>query len=207
MNYPLAVSLIVLTSACQPAAPGQAATKEGFAREASAVAGNGASSAARITQENGVQSVCFEPEDDCIGIMTAQLDLAREEVLVMAFLFSNGRMVNALNRAAARGVRVRMVVSDMREGHPRVRAVQQRGVEVMTRDNLTQHSKYLVIDRRLVITGSQNFTFASQSNSENTLVIDDPRTVAAYVRNWERRAAGSRPARDRPMEQPQEAES
>lgn len=164
--------------ACQPAAEGQAV----------------AATAAAAQSASGVEDVCFEPEGDCIGVMVREIGQARREVLVMAFLFSNRRIIRALNEAQARGVRVRMVVSISREGAGRVLAVQRNGAEVLTRDGLAQHSKYLIIDRTTVVTGSQNFTAGSENNSENTLVIDDPRAVAAYVQNWELRARGSRPS-------------
>ena len=208
--------LLALAAACQPATEGQAAPAAPERPDAHAAAdappsaraaGETAEPAAALVQDSGVETVCFEPEGDCIGVMTAQIDEARDEVLVMAFLFSNRRVINALNRAQDRGVRVRMIVSISREGAGRVLSVQRRGAEVLTRDGLAQHSKYLIIDRRVVVTGSQNFTVSSESNSENTLVIDDPRTVAAYVRNWERRAAGSRPSSGTPRERAEEGES
>lgn len=193
LRNPLSFGLVVWLTACQPSAETIAATHPHAAPAAARMA---VSAGEQRRLSAGVRTVCFEPEDDCIGLMTEAIDQAREEVLVMAFLFSNRRIVRAVNRASERGVRVRMVVTQSREGAGRVLAVQRRGAEVLTRDGLTQHSKYLIIDRRRVITGSQNFTASSETNSENTLVIDDPMTVAAYVRNWERRAAGSRSARD-----------
>ncbi len=195
LRNPLSFGLAVWLTACQPSAETIAATHPQAALAAGAMAVS-ADEQRRLSA--GVAAVCFEPEEDCIGLMAEEIDQARDEVLIMAFLFSNRRIVRAVNRASDRGVRVRMVVTQSREGAGRVLAVQRKGAEVLTRDGLTQHSKYLIIDRRRVITGSQNFTASSETNSENTLVIDDPVTVAAYVRNWERRAAGSRASRDTP---------
>lgn len=187
-----------LISACGPVADGRAATP---------AATDNSENAAAIVQDSGVEAVCFEPEGDCIGLMVRHIQQARSEIRVMTFLFSNRRVINALNAAQDRGVRVRMIVASSREGASRVVAVQRRGAEVLTRDDFRQHSKYLIIDRRVVITGSQNFTVASENNSENTLVIDDPRTVAAYVRNWDLRASGSRPSSLTAPERPDDAES
>ncbi|KQR56228.1 phospholipase D-like domain-containing protein [Brevundimonas sp. Leaf168] len=74
--------------------------------------------------------------------------------------------------------------------------VQEAGVDVLTDYNVTlQHNKVIIVDRRILITGSHNFTSASETHAENMLVIEDPSKVAAYVAKWERRARASRPYR------------
>jgi phosphatidylserine/phosphatidylglycerophosphate/cardiolipin synthase-like enzyme len=47
------------------------------------------------------------------------------------------------------------------------------------------HNKVMVIDGRVVLTGSFNFTRgAEERNAENLLVIDDTRLAERYDRNW-----------------------
>ncbi len=54
------------------------------------------------------------------------------------------------------------------------------------------HSKVIVIDNEVVITGSFNFTRAAeQQNSENLLLIHDPALAARYAENWQTHAAHS----------------
>jgi phosphatidylserine/phosphatidylglycerophosphate/cardiolipin synthase-like enzyme len=49
------------------------------------------------------------------------------------------------------------------------------------------HHKVIVIDERIVITGSYNFTSrAERRNDENLLIIDDPTLAAAYLAEFER---------------------
>jgi len=49
------------------------------------------------------------------------------------------------------------------------------------------HHKVIVIDERIVITGSYNFTSrAERTNDENLLIIDDPSLTAAYLAEFER---------------------
>jgi phosphatidylserine/phosphatidylglycerophosphate/cardiolipin synthase-like enzyme len=48
------------------------------------------------------------------------------------------------------------------------------------------HNKVMVIDGRIVITGSFNFTKAAEeSNAENLLIIDDAQLAQKYARNWQ----------------------
>jgi phosphatidylserine/phosphatidylglycerophosphate/cardiolipin synthase-like enzyme len=48
------------------------------------------------------------------------------------------------------------------------------------------HNKVMVIDGRIVITGSFNFTKAAEeSNAVNLLVIRDAELAAKYAKNWQ----------------------
>jgi phosphatidylserine/phosphatidylglycerophosphate/cardiolipin synthase-like enzyme len=48
------------------------------------------------------------------------------------------------------------------------------------------HNKVMVIDGRIVITGSFNFTKAAEEfNAENLLVIRDADLAAKYAQNWQ----------------------
>jgi phosphatidylserine/phosphatidylglycerophosphate/cardiolipin synthase-like enzyme len=48
------------------------------------------------------------------------------------------------------------------------------------------HNKIMVIDSRIILTGSFNFTKAAEeSNAENLLVIQDPTLAAKYTHNWQ----------------------
>ncbi len=54
------------------------------------------------------------------------------------------------------------------------------------------HNKVMVIDGRVVITGSFNFTKAAEEkNAENLLVVRDADLAARYADNWERHLAHS----------------
>jgi phosphatidylserine/phosphatidylglycerophosphate/cardiolipin synthase-like enzyme len=49
------------------------------------------------------------------------------------------------------------------------------------------HHKVIIIDRRVVITGSYNFTGrAEEVNDENVLIIDHPGIAEAYMAEFER---------------------
>ena len=56
------------------------------------------------------------------------------------------------------------------------------------------HSKIMVVDNRVVITGSFNFTVApEETNREDLLVIRDEAPTALYEKNWQERRAQSVP--------------
>lgn len=50
------------------------------------------------------------------------------------------------------------------------------------------HNKIMIIDNRVVITGSFNFTKAAQNrNAENLLIIENHDLVKKYLANWVKR--------------------
>ncbi|MCI0556464.1 MAG: phospholipase D-like domain-containing protein, partial [Anaerolineae bacterium] len=49
------------------------------------------------------------------------------------------------------------------------------------------HHKVIVIDERIVITGSMNYsTNAEESNDENVIIIDNPEIARLYMQEFER---------------------
>ena len=60
------------------------------------------------------------------------------------------------------------------------------------------HNKVMVIDGRIAITGSFNFTRAAEEkNAENLLIIDDPALAKRDSENWRDHAFHSQPYRSR----------
>jgi phosphatidylserine/phosphatidylglycerophosphate/cardiolipin synthase-like enzyme len=48
------------------------------------------------------------------------------------------------------------------------------------------HNKVMVIDQRIVVTGSFNFTNSADTrNAENLLVLESPSLAARYQANWQ----------------------
>jgi phosphatidylserine/phosphatidylglycerophosphate/cardiolipin synthase-like enzyme len=48
------------------------------------------------------------------------------------------------------------------------------------------HNKVMVIDGKMVITGSFNFTkSAEENNAENLLIIHDKKLAERYTKNWQ----------------------
>jgi phosphatidylserine/phosphatidylglycerophosphate/cardiolipin synthase-like enzyme len=51
----------------------------------------------------------------------------------------------------------------------------------------------MVIDRKVVLTGSANFTGGAAQNSENVALISSEAVAAAYTAHWQHRLAASVP--------------
>ncbi|XP_041790088.1 mitochondrial cardiolipin hydrolase [Chelmon rostratus] len=126
------------------------------------------------------------------------------------FAFSNMDMSRAIVALHSRGVTIR-VISD--KDYAAITGSQigvLRKAGICVRCNVASvymHHKFAVVDGRLLITGSLNWTLtAVQSNMENVLVTEEPDLVRPFIKEfhriWEhndptqhRRSSDQRPAR------------
>jgi phosphatidylserine/phosphatidylglycerophosphate/cardiolipin synthase-like enzyme len=130
---------------------------------------------------------CFAPEQDCASLAISAIDGARQEILVNAYALTAGSGIpGALSRAHARGVDVRLVADrrapcDLQEG---VSALAAAGIPIWidTRARVA-HEKALVIDRRVTIMGSYNWSKGAASNSEDLNVVASPEVAETYVKH------------------------
>lgn len=119
----------------------------------------------------------FAPDDDITGLVVRTLEQARSSVDVLAFTFTSEPIAAALLAAGARGVAVRGVVEsrNARGSGSQLPALKKAGLDMREDGNCgLMHDKVLVVDGRIVITGSFNWTRQAQAaNDENVLLIDN----------------------------------
>ena len=133
-------------------------------------------------------AVYFSPKGGCQAAIVTELGLAKSEVLVQAYAFNDQPIIQALIAAHRRGVSVRMCL-DKKEnlGHPGAKACHEAGVPVFfDAKHKIAHSKVLIIDGEVVVTGSFNFTKEAESDHlENLLIIQDKGLARKYRANWQ----------------------
>ena len=141
--------------------------------------------------------VCFSPQGGCTAAVVSALNDARETVLVQAYTFSSAPIAKALVDAHKRGVKVQVILDKSQRTEPYSRAafLKNAGIPTFIDDkHAIAHNKVIVIDRRIVITGSFNFTReAEESNAENLLLIRDSSMAEKYADNWRAHLAHSVP--------------
>jgi phosphatidylserine/phosphatidylglycerophosphate/cardiolipin synthase-like enzyme len=136
-------------------------------------------------------SVCFVPGEPCAAEIVAAIGAARREVRVQAYGFSAAPILRALAAARTRGVDVAVILdrSDERRLCARAGSLLAAGVPVfIDRVPGIAHNKIIVIDRRIVIGGSYNYTAsAERRNAENVTFIESEPVAARFLENWARR--------------------
>lgn len=131
----------------------------------------------------------FVPGDDCRKVLIAEIEAAKESILVLAYNFTDQQVSMALQAAQERGVAV-AVVLDYKASHQATAQgywLRKAGCQVRTdKKHAIQHNKVMIFDSVRMVTGSYNFSAsANERNAENLLVIwDEPETLEAYSRDW-----------------------
>jgi phosphatidylserine/phosphatidylglycerophosphate/cardiolipin synthase-like enzyme len=140
--------------------------------------------------------VYFSPGGGVRTALLQEIDAATESIDLAIFDFTAGELAEALLRARARAVPIR-IVADARQArgvHSVIPRLQAAGMEVRLlrgRGRGIMHHKFAVFDGRLVVTGSYNWTESAEgANFENALFLDDPEVVARYAARFDRLFAG-----------------
>lgn len=129
------------------------------------------------------------------------IDEAQNEIFISMFSFKTGRHKNSypdriliqLAKAVQRGVKVYVILENTGNRQDEVtfqnrqtgNLLVQKGVKVYYDDvRKTTHTKLIVIDQRLIILGSHNFTQAAlKYNNEISVLMNRP-DLAKNVRNY-----------------------
>jgi phosphatidylserine/phosphatidylglycerophosphate/cardiolipin synthase-like enzyme len=134
-------------------------------------------------------TVNFSPKGGCQDVCVREVKRARREVLVQAYSFTSDPLTAALVEAKKRGVHVEILLdrSNEMERYSELHVLLEHGLAPLIDANHSiAHNKVMVIDRRLVLTGSFNFTHqAENENAENLLMIQHHlELVKAYRDNF-----------------------
>jgi phosphatidylserine/phosphatidylglycerophosphate/cardiolipin synthase-like enzyme len=143
-----------------------------------------------------VVRVYFSPRGGCEEAIVAAIDDAKATIRVQAYSFTSRPVEAALAKAKGRGVDVRVALDDSNRNPATSQADELAAAGVLVLldgSHPIAHSKTLVIDEHIVITGSYNLSAAARSNLENLLVIDDKATAGRYAENWDLHVAHCRP--------------
>ena len=132
----------------------------------------------------------FAAEDDTIGPIVAAISSARQSITFLAFSFTQDRIGQAIIDKHQAGVRVGGVFETTGASVPTSEygKMKQAGLAVYTDGNpWVMHHKVIIIDERITILGSFNFSDnAATSNDENLLIVDNPDIARAFTAEYER---------------------
>ena len=132
--------------------------------------------------------VYFSPKGGCTDAILKELKAAKSTVLVQAYWFTSEVIAKALVEAHQRGVKVEVILDRSRTeiDNDQAAFIVRNDVPTFIDDkHTTAHSKVIIVDGRVVVTGSFNFTQqAEEENVENLLVIRDKAIAEKFTANW-----------------------
>lgn len=139
----------------------------------------------------------FTPGHTVETAITDEIDAAQNTIRVQAYSFTNPLIVQALADARLRGVDVIVVLdkSNRTQRSSVAELAQRAGIPTLIDDrHAIAHNKIMIIDDRIVITGSYNFSRAAEkSNAENLVIIESAPIARKYQQNWQKHHQHSKP--------------
>jgi phosphatidylserine/phosphatidylglycerophosphate/cardiolipin synthase-like enzyme len=144
-------------------------------------------------------SVHFSPKGGCQEAVLREIKSARYEILVQAYSFTAEPLTFALVEAKKRGLHVEILLdhSNQKERYSDLHIFLEQGLApLLDAEHPIAHNKVMIIDKKVLITGSFNFTHqAEHENAENLLILKgNPELLSAYRQNFLTHKAHCKPA-------------
>lgn len=143
-------------------------------------------------------SVYFSPDGGCTEAIINQLSKAKNNIDIMMYSFTSRPIAQELVKAKERGVKIRILLDKHQaiQKYSKGRYFLNKGIPVKYDTGAgLMHNKVAIIDGKVLITGSFNWTAqAEKYNSENLLIINDQSLIKKYQEKfeelWERGTTG-----------------
>jgi hypothetical protein len=134
--------------------------------------------------------VYFSLSDNPQKAIIENINQAQAFINIAMYVFTDKEIAASLINAQDKGVKVRVYLdrSQIESTYSVSRLLVQKGIKVrISSNNYIMHHKFAIIDNRLLLTGSYNWTFAANNkNEENLMIIDDPEVIARYQNQFEK---------------------
>jgi phospholipase D len=132
--------------------------------------------------------LCFTPPSGCAKVISNLILQANKSIYVQAYGITSEEIARELIAAHKRGVNVRILLdkSNLHDKYSRMKEMQDAGIEVsIDKVSGIAHNKVIIIDLRLLVTGSFNFTKSADTrNAENVIIVNDKQIAERYLQNW-----------------------
>ncbi|MFH2038266.1 MAG: phospholipase D-like domain-containing protein [Chloroflexota bacterium] len=145
----------------------------------------------QVMEGNSQFEVFFSPDDDVSGHIVDLVNKAEESIYFMAYSFTSDVIAAAIIERSQAGILVTGLMDEDQissntgtEYDPFLSA----GIIVLKDGNSgLMHNKVIIIDRKIVITGSYNFSKSAETkNDENVIVIHNPDISKRYLLEFEK---------------------
>ncbi len=133
--------------------------------------------------------VYFSPRGSCQQAIIAEIKKAHQSIDIAMYYLTSKPIAQALARARERDVRIRIVLDKSQEKQHSSKSsyLLKQGIAIKYhRGQGLMHNKFAIIDGKLLITGSFNWTAtAEEKNEENLLIIDELQAIEKYQQRFD----------------------
>lgn len=131
----------------------------------------------------------FNPGEACTQRVLSLLGQTRRKADLCVFTITDDRITQAILEAHKRGIAVRIISDDEKSQDlgSDMDELARQGVPVRLDDlPAHMHHKFALFDDSLLATGSYNWTRGASYNMENLIVLNDPRLIASFQREFDK---------------------
>lgn len=132
--------------------------------------------------------VYFSPNGGCQQAIISEINKAQKSIDVAMYSFTSREIAQALVVARERHVKIRILLDifEIKDHYSKSRFLINKGFAIKFHLGPgLMHDKFVVIDERVVVTGSFNWTITAETkNAENLLVINDKELARSYEKHF-----------------------
>jgi cardiolipin hydrolase len=137
----------------------------------------------------------FSPGNDCLNAVCNQISYSTSSIDVCVFTISDNRIKDKLLYAWQKGVKIRIITDNDKsfDKGSDVHELANAGIAVkIDNSDNHMHHKFAVFDKKVLLTGSYNWTrSASEYNQENVLITSYLQVVEQYNAAFEKLWTGT----------------
>ncbi len=141
--------------------------------------------------------VYFSPKGGAQDALINAIDNAKDEILVAMYYFTSRPLAQSIVRAKKRGVTIKILLdeSQLTEKYSKYRYLSANGIRIrIDRRKGLMHNKFMVVDEKILATGSYNWTSSAEhKNRENLLIIENKAIAQRYIWEFKKLWTTSRP--------------
>ena len=132
----------------------------------------------------------FAPEDKVLSHLLPYVQSAKKSIYFLAFSFTEDKLGSLFVQKKKAGLKVQGVIETRNAtgSGSEFEVLKKGGVDVLPDGNpYVMHNKVIILDEKVVITGSYNFSSSAESsNDENVAILTSPEIAAVYLEEYRR---------------------
>lgn len=129
--------------------------------------------------------VYFSPEDNCEDKIINELNKAKESIDIALYYLTSNNLVENLIDLRKNKVYIRIYLDESQKNleYSKVKKIIRNNIDVKFESGSgLMHNKFCIIDNKIVITGSYNWTTrANKLNDENIIIIENKDIAKIYT--------------------------
>ncbi|MEM2897133.1 MAG: phospholipase D family protein [Candidatus Bathyarchaeia archaeon] len=142
-----------------------------------------------MIQEQAILGAYFSPKDSCSSKLIYWFNRANKSIHVMIYSFTLDSVSDALIKAHKKGIKVLVIMEKNQvDEYSEYEKLKNAGISVRLDSNQAlMHNKVAIIDGKIVITGSYNWSRnAEYENNENMIIILSTEVSQVYEKEFQR---------------------